>query len=117
MRPVLRQDARTFTRAANSRQHLLSRLGNLPGRSVLPAAMLHDLADAWQASAEVDTDLARWANGAGCPAAARAAVTVKAREGFSKKLFYFHMNRSRVGAWTESPFRGVRAASSTDPGI
>ena len=50
--------------------------------------------------------LAQPANGAGCPAVARAAVTAKARERFSKKLFYFHMNRSRVGAWTESPFRG-----------
>jgi hypothetical protein len=50
--------------------------------------------------------LARPANGAGCPAVARAAVTAKARERFSKNLFYFHMNRSRVGAWTESPFRG-----------
>src|SRR2546429_1262607 len=40
------------------------------------------------------------------PAVARAAATTKARERFSKKLFYFHMNRSRVGAWTESPFRG-----------
>ena len=60
--PSLRQDARTFTRAANSRQRLLSRLGSLPGRSLLPAAMLQDLTGAWQASAQVDTDLARWAD-------------------------------------------------------
>jgi len=59
--PSLRQDARTFSRAASSRQRLLSRLGRLPGRSLLPAAMLQDLTDAWQASAQVDTDLARWA--------------------------------------------------------
>ncbi len=59
--PSLRQDARTFARAASSRQHLLSRLASLPGRSVLPAAMLQDLTGAWQASAQVDTDLARWA--------------------------------------------------------
>ena len=59
--PSLRQDAQTFTRAANSRQHLLSRLASLPGRSALPAALLPNLTTAWQASAQVDTDLARWA--------------------------------------------------------
>jgi len=59
--PSLRQDARTFTRAASSRQHLLSRLASLPGRSALPAALLPNLTTAWQASAQVDTDLARWA--------------------------------------------------------
>jgi hypothetical protein len=59
--PSLRQDARTFASAASSRQRLLSRLGSLPGRSLLPAAMLQDLTGAWQASAQVDTDLARWA--------------------------------------------------------
>ena len=59
--PSLRQDARTFTRAANSRQHLLSRLASLPGRSLLPAGLLPNLTTAWQASAQVDTDLARWA--------------------------------------------------------
>jgi hypothetical protein len=58
--PSLPQDARTFTREASSRQQLLSRLASLPGRSLLPAAMLQDLTSAWQASAEVDTDLARW---------------------------------------------------------
>jgi hypothetical protein len=58
----LRQDARTFASAASSRQHLLSRLGSMPGRSLLPAAMLQDLTGAWQASAQVDTDLARWAD-------------------------------------------------------
>jgi len=31
----------------------------------------------------------QWANGAGCPAAARATVTVKDQERFSKKLFHF----------------------------
>src|SRR5215470_6104926 len=56
--PSLRQDARTFTRAARSRQHLLSRLASLPGRSELPPALLQNLKTAWQASAEVDTDLA-----------------------------------------------------------
>jgi len=60
--PSLRQDAQTLTRAASARQGLLSRLANLPGRSLLPAAMLQDLTGAWQASAQVDTDLARWAD-------------------------------------------------------
>ena len=59
--PSLHQDARTFTRAASSRQHLLSRLASLPGRSELPPALLRNLTTAWQASAQVDTDLARWA--------------------------------------------------------
>jgi hypothetical protein len=58
--PSLRQDVRTFARAASSRQQLLSLLANLPGRPLLPAAMLQDLTSAWQASAQVDTDLARW---------------------------------------------------------
>jgi hypothetical protein len=60
--PSLRPDARTFASAASSRQRLLSRLGSLPGRSLLPAAMLPDLTGAWQASAQVDTDLTRWAD-------------------------------------------------------
>ncbi len=58
----LRHDARTFASAAGSRQRLLSRLESLPGRSLLAAAMLPDLTGAWQASAQVDTDLARWAD-------------------------------------------------------
>jgi hypothetical protein len=57
----LRQDARTIAGAASSRKRLLSRLGSLPGRSLLPAEMLRDLAGAWQASAQADTDLAQWA--------------------------------------------------------
>jgi hypothetical protein len=61
--PSLGEDARTFASAASSRQRLLSRLGTLPGRSLLPAVMLQDLTGAWQASAQVDTDLARWAEG------------------------------------------------------
>jgi hypothetical protein len=58
--PSLRQDAGTFAHEASSRQHLLSLLASLPGRSLLPAAMLQDLTSAWQASAQVDTDLVRW---------------------------------------------------------
>src|SRR5579875_3180759 len=60
--PSLGRDARTFARAAGSRKRLLSLLGSLPGRSLLPAAMLQDLAGAWQASAQADTDLAGWAH-------------------------------------------------------
>jgi hypothetical protein len=57
----LGQDARTFTGAAKSRQALLSRLGRMPGRLALSAAMIQDLTIAWQASAQADRDLARWA--------------------------------------------------------
>jgi hypothetical protein len=59
--PSLQQAERTFAGAASSRERLLSRLGSLPGRSLLPAAMLADLTGAWHASALADTDLARWA--------------------------------------------------------
>jgi hypothetical protein len=79
--PSLRQDARTFARAASSRQRLLSRLGSLPGRSLLPAAMLPDLTGAWQASAQVDTDLARWADdniARGCHHGSRSDVALRA---------------------------------------
>ena len=79
--PSLRQDARTFARAASSRQRLLSRLESLPARSLLPAAMLQDLTGAWQASAQVDTDLARWAEGKiarGCHRNSRADASLRA---------------------------------------
>ncbi len=59
--PSLHQDAQTFAHSASSRQQLLSRLATLAGRAALPAALLADLTSAWQASAQVDTDLARWA--------------------------------------------------------
>jgi hypothetical protein len=58
----LRQDTQTFTAAASSRQRLLSRLTSMPGRSLLSAAMISDLIGAWQASAQADNDLARWAD-------------------------------------------------------
>jgi hypothetical protein len=60
--PALPQDARTLAKAASSRRRLLAQLGSMPGRSLLPAAMLHHLTGAWQASAQVDTDLAQWAD-------------------------------------------------------
>jgi len=61
---TLRKDATTFSVAAENRQKLLSRLAGLPGRSALPAAMISDLTAGWQASAQVDTDLAKWATAA-----------------------------------------------------
>jgi hypothetical protein len=60
----LRKDATTFSVAAANRQKLLSRLAALPGRSALPAAMISDLTAGWQASAQVDADLAKWATAA-----------------------------------------------------
>ena len=94
--PSLPQDARTFARAASSRQHLLSRLASLPGRSVLPAAMLQDLTSAWQASAQVDTDLALWTQdkiargchrGSRSDAHLRASSVPEARATVSKRAF------------------------------
>jgi hypothetical protein len=60
----LGKDARIFTTAASNRRALLAKLSALTGRSALPAAMLSDLSGAWQASAQVDTDLAKWASAA-----------------------------------------------------
>ena len=54
-------DAQTFNKAAANRQTLLSKLSQLPGRSALPAAMISNLTNGWQASATVDTDLGKWA--------------------------------------------------------
>jgi len=58
---ALGQAPHVFQNSAASRQRLLQRLAALPGRSALPAAMLQALTGAWQASATVDTDLAKWA--------------------------------------------------------
>ena len=52
---------RSFNKAAANRRTLLTKLAQLPGRSALPAAMISDLTTAWQASATVDADLAKWA--------------------------------------------------------
>jgi hypothetical protein len=57
----LAADAKTFGKAAANRQTLLAKLAQLPGRPALPAAMLTDLTNGWQASATVDADLAKWA--------------------------------------------------------
>jgi hypothetical protein len=59
--PSLSQDAHFFESAATSRQHLLSRLANLPQRSALPGPMLQALTSAWAASVKADQDFAQWA--------------------------------------------------------
>ncbi len=59
--PGLTQDPQAFQAAATSRQNLLSRLGDLPGRSALPGPMLQALTGAWQASVQADQDFGQWA--------------------------------------------------------
>lgn len=59
--PSLAADQQTFLQAAASRQQLLSALSKLPGRSVLPAAMVTDLISAWHATYQADKDYAAWA--------------------------------------------------------
>ena len=54
-------DAKTFNRAASNRRALLAKLARLPGRPALSPTMLADLTGAWQASATVDSHLAKWA--------------------------------------------------------
>jgi hypothetical protein len=81
--PSLGRDARTFARSASSRQRLLSLLASLPGRVLLPAAMLQDLTSAWQASAQVDTDLARWTQdniARGCHHSSRSDASLRASD-------------------------------------
>jgi hypothetical protein len=58
---TLAQDQQTLATAASNRRALLARLGTLPGRSTLPPSMLSALTAAWQASAQDDTDLSKWA--------------------------------------------------------
>jgi hypothetical protein len=60
----LAKDATTFNKAAANRRTLLGKLAKLPGRSALSTQMLTDLTNAWQASATVDADLAKWATDA-----------------------------------------------------
>ena len=57
----LAKDAAMFNKAAANRRTLLGKLAKLPGRSALSTEMLTDLTNAWQASATVDADLAKWA--------------------------------------------------------
>ncbi len=60
--PSLAQDGQVFENAAGSRRQLITQLSTLPGASTLPSTMIQDLTNAWQASAQVDDDYARWAN-------------------------------------------------------
>ncbi len=57
----LGKDVRVFRQSAANRRALLRQLGQLAGRQTLPAGMVADLTEAWQSSATVDTDLAKWA--------------------------------------------------------
>jgi hypothetical protein len=57
----LAQDVSTFNKSASNRQTLLSKLDSLPDRSALPPALVTALSGAWQASAQADSDLAKWA--------------------------------------------------------
>jgi hypothetical protein len=60
--PDLSSDAKVFDNAANSRKSLLTSLTTMPGRTALPAALLSDLTQAWQASIAADQAYAQWAN-------------------------------------------------------
>jgi len=60
----LAHDKEVFLKAASNRSRLLSDLADMSNRSALSASMLQDLTGAWQASAEVDSDLAKWAGDA-----------------------------------------------------
>jgi hypothetical protein len=67
--PSLASDPKVFDDAANSRKTLLASLGTLPGRALLPPALITDLTQAWQASIAADQAYARWATdeiGKGC---------------------------------------------------
>jgi hypothetical protein len=60
--PNLSSDAKVFDDAASSRKSLLTSLTTMPGRTALPAALLSDLTQAWQASIAADQAYAQWAN-------------------------------------------------------
>jgi hypothetical protein len=67
--PDLARDPKVFDDAASSRQALVARLSTLAGRATLPAALVSDLTQAWQASISADRAYARWATdelGHGC---------------------------------------------------
>ncbi|MDQ2816424.1 MAG: hypothetical protein M3Z75_32440, partial [Actinomycetota bacterium] len=59
-RPSLAADQNAFTDVASSRKALLAALAVLPGRGELPAPMLSDLTEAWQASVSADQPYAQW---------------------------------------------------------
>jgi hypothetical protein len=59
--PNLASDPKVFDDAASSRQSLLASLTTMPGRATLPAALVSDLTQAWQASTAADQAYAKWA--------------------------------------------------------
>jgi hypothetical protein len=58
----IQQASQTFSQAAASRQTLLAKLSSLPGKSALNPTMISNLTSAWQASAQADSDLSKWAD-------------------------------------------------------
>ena len=60
--PSLNSDPKVFDDAASSRKSLLARFTAMPGRAALPAALVSDLTQAWQASIAADQAYAKWAN-------------------------------------------------------
>jgi hypothetical protein len=58
---TLPADQRVFTQAAANRQNLLNKLGSIPDISALNPSMVQALSGAWTASAQADTDYAKWA--------------------------------------------------------
>ena len=60
--PNLNADPKVFDDAASSRKSLLASLNAMPGRAALPAALVSDLTQAWQASVAADQAYAKWAS-------------------------------------------------------
>jgi hypothetical protein len=60
--PNLNADPKVFDDAASSRKSLLASFTAMPGRAALPAALVSDLTQAWQASIAADQAYAEWAN-------------------------------------------------------
>lgn len=58
---TLPADQRVFAKAAANRKKLLDKLHGLSGISALNPAMVQALSGAWTASAQADTDYAKWA--------------------------------------------------------
>jgi hypothetical protein len=58
---AIQQASQTFSQAAANRQTLLTKLSSLPGKSALDSTMISNLTSAWQASAQADSDLSKWA--------------------------------------------------------
>lgn len=59
---TLPADRKVFAKAAGNRRALVSKLHGLPDVSALNPAMIQALSQAWQASAQADSDYANWAS-------------------------------------------------------